>query len=78
MAVIEHRGHRISVTRERSLGGPFLLYISIIRLDDCFIVEETPYDGAETINEMLTIMKNRVDREIAEGSSYEPNMETLK
>jgi hypothetical protein len=75
MARVEYRGHEIEVVREPSLGGQVLLYISIIRLNDSYVVEETPYDGSETVWEMIKYLKQRLDREIEDGTTYDPTLQ---
>lgn len=72
MAKITYRGHEIKVTREEGPRKNTWLEIVIIRLEDAYIVEETPHYGTETVWKMIGLMKGRVDKEIAAGSSWEP------
>lgn len=72
MAVSHYKGHEIEVKREESLSGRVLLYISIIRESDGYLVKEFPYDGSETVYQMMRHMKKRVDQEIEDGTTYEP------
>jgi hypothetical protein len=72
MAKVKYRGHEIEAVRRPSLGGPTLLYITILRLNDGYLVDEFSWDGSETIREMIRYTKERLDQEIKDGATYDP------
>jgi len=59
-----YRGYEIDVRREKCLAGYMLMYVSILRIDDGYIAEYYPYDGGETVREMIALMKERIDNEL--------------
>lgn len=61
-----YRGHEIIVAREKCLAGYKLLYFTIVRLNDGFIVEDSFSDCDDTVRDMIRCLKERVDNEIAE------------
>lgn len=67
-----HRGHEIDVHRARSLGGDSLLYFSIFRVYDGYELTSGFEDSAETVRGMIGYMKMRVDAEITDGETYDP------
>jgi hypothetical protein len=71
VARVIYRGHEIEVKREKCLAGYLLLYYSIYRLSDGYCVEESFEDSAEKVWDMISYMKERLDAEIEEGSTYE-------
>ena len=65
-----YRGHTITVTRERSMGGDVLLYLAIVRDADSYLCMEAPYSGSETVREMVRYMKQRVDAELRDDDPW--------
>lgn len=65
MATINYKGHEIRVVRDEAMGGWEALFCSVVRTEDGFLGDEFSYTGDETVWEMINILKNRVDNELA-------------
>lgn len=65
-----YHGYEIEVNREKCLGGWDLLYYSIIRLEDQWIVVDSFEDSDETVRDMIKHMKARIDNELAEDDPW--------
>ena len=68
---VNYRSHEIEVVREMCLAGYPLLYYSIYRDNDGYGVADGVYEGSETVREFVGYMRERLDAEIEEGSTYE-------
>lgn len=66
----EYRGHEIEVTREKCLGGWSQLYYSIFRISDGYECTSGHQDSDETVRDMVTYMKQRIDNELAEDDPW--------
>lgn len=65
-----YRGHEISVTRERCLGGWDMLYYSVYRLSDGYCCVENFEDSDERVPDMVRHMRERIDAELAEDDPW--------
>jgi hypothetical protein len=65
-----HRGYEINVTREKCLGGWSMLYYSILRESDGWVVVESFEDSGHTVRELVRYMKERIDAELAEDDPW--------
>lgn len=65
-----HRGHKIVVNREKCLAGYSLLYYSIFRVSDGYECLSSYEDSAETVRDMVKMMKDRVDNELQEADPW--------
>lgn len=65
-----YRGHEITVTREKCLGGWAMLYFSIFRVSDGYCCEDSFEDSDHTVRELHGHLKARVDNELAEADPW--------
>lgn len=68
-----YKGHEIIVTRERSMAGYTLLYYSVFRQSDGYECTSGYEDSNEKVKDMVGIMKERVDAELAEDDPWGEN-----
>ena len=67
---VSHRGHEITVTREKSMMGEETLFYAIFRESDGFECTSGHSSGDESVGQMVEIMKERVDNELAEEDPW--------
>lgn len=65
---VMYRGHEITVTKEKCLGGWMLMYYSIFR-DGKECVTNFSEDSS-TVREYVGYMKERVDNELASDNPW--------
>lgn len=65
-----HRGHEITVTREKCMAGYSLLYYSIFRKSDGYECTSGFEDSDEKVGDFVGVMKQRVDAELAEDDPW--------
>lgn len=65
-----HRGHKISVERQRCLGGWTMLFWSVFREADGYECASGFSDSSDTVREMVTTLRERVDAELAEDDPW--------
>lgn len=65
-----YRGHEIDVRRQKCLAGYDLLYFSIFRVNDGFECESSFTSGSDSVREMIRLLKDRVDTELAEDDPW--------
>ena len=67
---VSYKGHEITVTRERCMGGWDLLYYSIYREADGYECECGFTEDETPIREYVGYMKERIDNELAEDDPW--------
>lgn len=65
-----YRGHEITVTRERCLGGWDMLYTAIFRVSDGYECTSFCEDSGEKVRDQVRYMKQRIDAELAEDDPW--------
>ena len=65
-----HKGHEITVTREKSMAGYSMLYYSVFRVSDGHECTSGFSDSSETIKKFTGMMKERIDAELAEDDPW--------
>lgn len=65
-----HKGHEITVTREKSMAGYDMLFYAVFRVSDGYECTSGFSDSSETIKEFTGIMKERIDAELAEDDPW--------
>ena len=73
---VTYRDHTIDVSYHWTLGGQTLPFICIIRVCDQDVIEDAVYEGSETVEELIALMKKRVDAEIEQAK--QDNMTKLE
>lgn len=66
-----HRGHEITVTREKCLGGYRLIYYSVFRVDDGYECASGCIDTSDTPRTLIESFKRRVDAELESEHPWE-------
>lgn len=60
-----YKGHEITVTRERSMGGWTQLYYGVFRVSDGYECTSGFCDTSDSTRTFTRILKDRVDAELA-------------
>jgi len=67
---VSHRGYEIEAHRARCMAGYPLLYWSIFRQSDGFEAASGCEDSAEKLGDMVKLLRERVDNELAEDDPW--------
>jgi hypothetical protein len=74
-----YKGHEITVTREKCMGGWSQLFYGVFRISDGHECASGFSSGSETPREFTTILKERIDAELADADPWgEANKEGVK
>lgn len=65
-----YRGHEITVSRERSLGGDLLLYYNVYRESDGYECVCDFTSGDDTVSAYVRYMRERIDAELASDDPW--------
>lgn len=65
-----HRGHEIEVRRERSLGGPPMLYYSVFRLADGYECTSGCTEDTSPVRTYVGYLKERINAELADPDPW--------
>lgn len=76
MAKVLHRGHEISVEREKCLGGWGQLYYSIFRQRDQLECLSSFEDSAEKVRDKIEQLKARIDSELESDDPWDQKART--
>lgn len=69
----EYKGYEIKAEREECMAGYELLYFSIYRIKDGFECLSSFEDSAETIEDKIEELKERIDNEHKEDDPWMEN-----
>lgn len=69
----EYRGYECEVSREMCLGGWPMLYFSIFRISDGYECLTSFEDSAETLEDKMKQLKERIDSEHLEDDPWLEN-----
>lgn len=66
-----YKGHEITVTRERSMGGWSQLYWGIFRVSDGYECASSFCDTSDSTCTFTRILKDRIDSELASADPWD-------
>ena len=73
---VEHRGHTILVSSEKSLGGWLMKYYSVFRESDGYECTSGFSNDEDTLDTWVQILRDRIDAELLEADPWDENAET--
>lgn len=67
---VSYKGHKLTVTKEKSLGGYNLLYYSIFRESDGYECMSGFENTVDTVRTLVKAFKERIDNELKEEDPW--------
>ena len=65
-----YRGHEISVTREKSMGGWSQVFFSVFRESDQYECVSGFSDSADTVRTWIRLLRERIDDELSSSTPW--------